>query len=113
MKTYMVQQQEGERMGDLDYSYNFLQHYANYGSTEEWKKERCEKTVEMLKEVEKLLKEGKKIMVDMSGYRKELFDVGMYDGWPYWKPTPALLVKGNWSAEWEFFYNLQGFEITK
>ena len=30
----------------------------------------------------------------------------MYDGWPYWKPTPAILYIGPLSSgEWAFFNN--------
>lgn len=31
-------------------------------------------------------------------------DICMYDGWPYWKPTPAIRVWGGpCGAEWKFF----------
>jgi hypothetical protein len=27
----------------------------------------------------------------------------MYDGWPYWKPTPAIFHSGPLGNEWSFF----------
>lgn len=32
-----------------------------------------------------------------------IYAIGMYDGWPYWKPTPAMLVAGPIGSEWKFF----------
>jgi hypothetical protein len=34
----------------------------------------------------------------------------MYDGWPYWKPTPAILTSGPLGSEWHFFYDIVGVE---
>lgn len=35
---------------------------------------------------------------------RDIFAVRMYDGWPYWKPTPALLVSSPLGGtEWRFF----------
>jgi hypothetical protein len=35
---------------------------------------------------------------------RAIFAIGMYDGWPYWKPTPALLVESPLGgSEWIFF----------
>lgn len=35
---------------------------------------------------------------------RDIITIRMYDGWPYWKPTPALLVKSPLGgSEWRFF----------
>lgn len=37
-------------------------------------------------------------------YRRTILAICMYDGWPYWKPTPAVQFIGPLrSAEWAFF----------
>lgn len=35
---------------------------------------------------------------------REVYAMGMYDGWPYWKPTPAFLVSSPvGGSEWTHF----------
>jgi len=34
---------------------------------------------------------------------KPVIAIRMYDGWPYWKPGPAILVEGTLGAEWQWF----------
>ena len=37
-------------------------------------------------------------------YARTIVEICMYDGWPYWKPTPAVCFIGPLkSAEWSFF----------
>jgi hypothetical protein len=37
-------------------------------------------------------------------YQRSIIQICMYDGWPYWKPTPAICFVGPLnSAEWNFF----------
>jgi hypothetical protein len=43
------------------------------------------------------------------GWKKVLL-VCIYDGWPYWKPGPALLVSGALGGEWYWFDSLTGVE---
>lgn len=39
-----------------------------------------------------------------SEYRRQIIEICMYDGWPYWTPTPAICFIGPLnSAEWAFF----------
>lgn len=39
-----------------------------------------------------------------SEYRRTILAICMYDGWPYWRPTPAIQFIGPLnSAEWTFF----------
>ena len=30
----------------------------------------------------------------------EVLAVGMYDGWPYWRPMPSVLIAGQFGGEW-------------
>lgn len=34
---------------------------------------------------------------------KAIYAIAMYDGWPYWRPTPAVMFAGPIGAEWAFF----------
>ena len=36
----------------------------------------------------------------------ELYKVGMYDGWPYWKPYPSVCLKGTLGPEWRPFHSI-------
>ncbi len=39
-----------------------------------------------------------------SVYERTILQICMYDGWPYWTPTPAIQFIGPLnSAEWAFF----------
>jgi hypothetical protein len=115
MKTYQQTVRVGEKTGEIDWSYNFLQHFSSYCCTGAVKQEMCDRAVQMLREIEQLHKEGKKLTVAHRGYDRKLLDIGMYDGWPFWKPTPALMVVdpvfGN--GVWEFYYDLQGYNVVE
>jgi len=40
--------------------------------------------------------------------------IGMYDGWPFWKPTPAIGWIGPLgTVEVAFWYNLRAHNLTK
>lgn len=38
-----------------------------------------------------------------SAYGREIIAIAMYDGWPYWTPTPAIHFWGPLGPEWNFF----------
>lgn len=39
-----------------------------------------------------------------SEHRREIIEICMYDGWPYWEPRPAIHFIGPLnSGEWTFF----------
>lgn len=97
---------EGELLGPVDWSYNFRQHFDSMGSPESVKDEYCKRAMGLLRQIEA---EPEAYVVFLShGYvERSVYSVGMYDGWPYWKPTPALLTSGTLCPEWHFFYDLQ------
>jgi len=105
MKYKTIEVREGELLGPVDWNYNFRQHFDGYCSTDEYKDRRCAETVERLRKVA----DNPDAFLVVTSYpdkRREVFSVGMYDGWPYWKPTPALLVSGTLGPEWHFFSDL-------
>lgn len=111
MRTYQVTQREGENMGPIDWSYDFLQHFQLQCTSDERRRESCDRCVALLKEAVEAHKAGKIVEVQINDYQHPLYDVGMYDGWPYWKPTPALLCGGTLGCEWHFFNDLRAVNV--
>lgn len=105
MKTRMIEQREGEYLGPIDWSYNFRQHFDGMGCSKERQDEYCTAYVQRLRELEQNPK-GYSVVLAHGSVEREVYQVGMYDGWPYWKPTPALLTSGTLGPEWHFFYDL-------
>lgn len=100
---------EGELLGPVDWNYDFRQHFNSYGCSEERKDEFCERSKELLKKIadDPYLW---KVTLSHSYASRNVLAVGMYDGWPYWKPTPAVMTSGTLGAEWHFFYDLKEAE---
>jgi hypothetical protein len=99
----------GENMGPIDWSYNFRQHFDCYGTSDENRDKYCTRAVERLRTIEQHLRDGKPIRVSTDGgggfrigYR--VLEIGMYDGWPYWRPTPSVFTESALGGgEWHSF----------
>jgi len=75
----MVEERIGERMGEVDWSHPFAADMPQI-----WRD----------------------AAADPNGYLfngRRILDICMYDGWPYWAPTPAVQFVGPLGAEWTFF----------
>lgn len=107
MRRYMQEVREGELLGPIDWNYDFLPHFSGYCCSDEGKLQMCEQRKRLLAQIEA---DPTMWRVNTSGFWHQLLAVGMYDGWPFWKPTPALLVSGPIGAEWDFFYDLMDIE---
>ena len=105
MKTRTVTVREGEFLGPDDRDYDHTQHNAVNAdhARRGW---------------ETILKMND----DPEGWRYcpsgfstfEVLHVGMWDGWPFWRPTPAIGYIGPLgSVEWAFFYNVQPHKVTQ
>jgi hypothetical protein len=82
MKTRMVEVREGENVGPVDWSHPIA------------------------KDMPPIWREAEKDPASFvfGEYRRTILDICMYDGWPYWQPTPAICYVGPLkSAEWTFF----------
>lgn len=82
MRTHTVTVREGENVGPVDWSH------------------------EIAKNMPEIWREAEKHPDDFtfSEYRRSIICICMYDGWPYWKPRPAVCFIGPLnSAEWSFF----------
>ena len=105
MKTRMVEERIGEWLGPVDWAYDFSQHktITTYF---------IDKGVAALRRIEEVSGRDDPALEGWrywpSGFNAfDVVCVGMYDGWPFWKPTPAIGYIGPLrSVEVAFFYNL-------
>lgn len=111
MRTYTVVERAGEWLGPVDWSYDFDQHSwgPNRGGVNP---ERVARGREMLR---KLVDSPGGWRYSRSGLASfEVVHVGMYDGWPFWRPTPAIGYRGPLgSIEVAFFYDLSEYTCAR
>lgn len=105
MITRTVEVHEGEWLGPIDWEYNFRQHFDRMGCSEERKAEECRACVDCLRKLE-AEPDRYRVRLAHGTVEREVYRVGMYDGWPYWKPTPAILTSGTLSPEVRFFQDV-------
>lgn len=98
MKTMNITVREGEWVGPIDWNYDFYQHRVN--------KHFIDQGIDALKRFELDAATTWYFRPSrMTSY--EVVEVGMYDGWPFWRPTPAIGYRGPLGAvEVAFFYSL-------
>jgi hypothetical protein len=89
MRTRMVEERIGEDMGPIDWSHPMA---AGLNSD----------LAATLREAELNPMEFR-ARVAHSDFMRDVWSVCMYDGWPYWRPTPFILVSGTLGAEWHSF----------
>ena len=111
MKRYMVEHCEGELLGPIDWSYDFCPHFSGYCCPDDAKREMMVKAIDNLWAVERLHIQGQRVEVCTRDFWHPLIAVGMYDGWPYWKPVPSILVQGPLGAQWEQFPCVDDYRV--
>lgn len=80
MRTRMVQERIGENMGPIDWD-----HPIAKDKPDTWRL-------------------AEQSPIDFLYNGRQIIEIGMYDGWPYWTPTPAIHFVGPLnSGEWHFF----------
>lgn len=108
----------GERVGDIDWTYNFRKHFDSMCCDDKGRREACERSKAKLRAMEDAHKAGRKILATTyGGWPRcgwhQVLDVGMYDGWPYWKPTPSVFTLGPLGGEWHSFSMITDIEEPK
>lgn len=110
MKTRIITVNEGEWLGPVDPNYDWKSLC--------WDRDKGKGGVNPL-----CVEEGHKIILEINktyisrekGWKyspcflssRKIVNVGMYNGWPFWKPTPAIGYIGPLGRiEVAFFYNL-------
>jgi hypothetical protein len=116
MRSYTKTVYEGERVGDIDYSFPFAaSNCYNCERTEESRAELIQRHVDLLLEIERRLAAGESLQVQTGGgYWHDVLSIGMYDGWPFWKPTPAVQRRDHvlGGAVWDFWYEIHGVRAS-
>lgn len=105
---------EGEKLGVIDWAHPFIDSFQNYCASDEQKQIYCDKSVAVLKQVTEA-DDPMMLQVRCDDYWYNVFDVGMYDGWPFWRPMPAVQVEDRvfHCAIWKFFYELAECRMAK
>ncbi len=115
MRTRTETIREGEKVGEVDWSYNFRQHFNNYATSDDRRDKICAESVQRFREIADLHAAGIEVLATADGGCpkfgfNEVIDVGMYDGWPYWQPTPSVRTRGPLGPEWRSFCSLTAYD---
>lgn len=91
----------GERVADLDWA------AVDADAKSDWSK----RSAGILRVVADAFAAGKPVKATTDGGWprfgwKRVLDVGMYDGWPYWRPFPSVLLGGPFGSEWHSYNSL-------
>lgn len=101
----------GELLGEVEWDYDFRSHFNNLCSSDARKDEACEEAKDRLRRVEAAIKDGREILATTDGSWPRfgfhrVIAVGMYDGWPYWRPVPSVQTHGPLGPEWHSFSSI-------
>lgn len=103
MRTETKTVRVGEYLGCVDWSYDFQAHgWDRTGGMNPGFIGPC---VERLRRLEKALQEGRDFEATTDGgwprcgWGKVVM-VGMWDGWPYWKPVPSVRLSSIFGGGW-------------
>ena len=107
MRTVQRTEYIGENVGPIDWSYDFDQHAWGPGKSGV-NPECVREGKETLRVIEQAIVAGQRVTFTPSDF--SAFDVVqccMYDGWPFWRPTPYIAYVGPLGCvEWTPYYNL-------
>ena len=116
MRTVTRVERIGERLADVDWNYDFRSHFDTTAMNPDAREARCAEYVERLREIERRFKAGERFSATTYGGLPRIWgpvlDVGMYDGWPYWRPVPSVHI-GTWmGGEWHAFDRVHEIACT-
>lgn len=111
MRERTVTVREGELLGPIDWSYDFASHGWDCGGS--MNPAVLALALDCLAKLDAGLGRGETWEATTDGGWPrigwgEVRAVGMYDGWPYWKPTPSVRIAGHFGASWSSAFMLHG-----
>lgn len=110
MQYRTVTERIGERLGDIDWDYDFQQH--SWGSRNGGHNpELIPAEVQKLRTMEEAFKNGRPVAVLMYETWERVVDVGMYDGWPYWRSHPSFCSLNWLGCSWHSFMDIRSVRI--
>lgn len=102
MRSRTVIENVGEYLGPIDWSYDFTQH--NWGPGRGGiNPEIAGRAKDLLRQLEQ--PGNWQVMMHQNYLR--VIKVGMYDGWPFWRPVPSVMTWHVLGAEWSPWYDIQ------
>lgn len=105
MKYKTVTECVGELLGPVDWSYEFIRHFDNSCCSAEQKAADCEQSKRWLRMIEE--NPEKYEVTTYGGWPRcgwgPVVSVGMYDGWPYWRPVPSVAYATLLGVDWTSF----------
>ena len=99
----------GELLGPVDWSYDFTSHDWNHGGATN--PEHVADCVERLRRLDEGIGRGETWEATTDGGIPRVgwgrvAHIGMYDGWPYWRPVPSVYITSWMGGEWSSFCSL-------
>lgn len=95
MKTVTRTERIGEWLGPVDWDYDFRSHYSGLCTSDEGRNEACERDKNRLRMI--VESPDKYEVTTYGGWPRcgwgPVVSVGMYDGWPYWRPVPSVAYR--------------------
>jgi hypothetical protein len=108
MRYETVVHRVGEYLGPVDWSFDF----AGFISKERDHEERVRIAVERLRRI--AAEPDRWEATTDGGWPRvgwqSVIEVGMYDGWPYWRPIPSVLLAGVLGPTWHDFSSITNIE---
>ena len=102
MRYHTVTVREGELLGPVDPSYDYTQHEWS-GSRGGVNPTNTQRGWDLIQQVAA----GGAWDVRMYEAWLPVLHVGMYDGWPFWRPVPSVCVRTYLGSEWHPFYSIR------
>lgn len=109
MRTEQVTIKVGERVGELNWLYDFSSHDWNHsGAVNPDHNLNC---MARLRTLWASFGLGQRWEATTDGGSPrcgwgKVLDIGMYDGWPHWKPVPSVLIASRLGASWHPYYSI-------
>lgn len=113
MRTETRTVRVGEYLGPVDWDYDFEEH--GWDRTGAFNPELIPGRVEMLRKLAEN-PDGYEATTDGGWPRVgwgRVGRVGMYDGWPYWKPTPSVWIESHLGGSWHSWLSVSDIRPTK
>jgi hypothetical protein len=110
MRYETVTNRIGEYLGPIDWNYDFAQH--NWGPNHGGINPELSRKLDWLRELE-ANPQHYQATTDGGWPKigwKRVVQVGMYDGWPFWKPVPSVQIAGTLGCEWHSWYSITAIE---
>lgn len=108
MKTVTFTERVGEFLGPVDWDYDFRQHFNCLCTSDAGRDEACDKQKRRLKMVAESPEHFE--VTTYGGWPRcgwgSVVLVGMYDGWPYWRPVPTVAYRTSLGVEHASFCSI-------